>query len=158
MWIRTILGRLPSKDVVILSAGLSCISILLLLQVLRQVPEKSACPTSNHFYWVITSSRLHLVNRVALESIFLHHPTAKLSHWKTILAGPPLGHQPNLGSRTAGKGENICQEKDAQECFHKKDSNISRKTTERAILMFMLKMSQLNIFNILKTLNCRWWK
>ena len=80
------------------------------------------------------------------------------SHWKTILAGPPLGHQPNLGSRAAGKGENICQGKDAQECFHKKDSNISRKTTERAILMFMLKMSQLNIFNILKTLNCRWWK
>ena len=71
------------------------------------------------------------------------------SHWKTILAGPPLGHQPNLGSRTAGKGENICQGKDAQECFHKKDSNISRKTTERAIFMFMLKMSQLNIFNIL---------
>ena len=33
------------------------------------------------------------------------------SHWKTILAGPPLGHQPNLGSRAAGKGENICQGK-----------------------------------------------
>jgi len=79
MCIRTIWGRLPSKAAVILSAGFSCLFLLLLLQVLLQAPEKAECPASHHFYWVITSSRLHLVNRVALESIFLHHPTACLS-------------------------------------------------------------------------------
>ena len=75
MCIRTIWGRLPSKAEVISFAGLSCLSLLLLLQVLLQASKKPACPPSQHFYWVITSSKLHLVNRVALESIFLHHPT-----------------------------------------------------------------------------------
>ena len=82
MWV-----RLPLRVLVILFVGLSS---LLLLQVLLHVPQEPTCPHSHHFFWVITESRLHLVNRVALESIFLHHPTAALSHWRTILFLPLL--------------------------------------------------------------------
>jgi len=31
-----------------------------------------------NLYWVITSGNLHIINQVALESIFLHNPTASL--------------------------------------------------------------------------------
>ena len=71
----------PKQKLGKIICGLSCFSLLLLF--LLQVPQKPACPPSHHFYWVITSSRLHLVNRVALESIFLHHPTAILFKWHT---------------------------------------------------------------------------
>ena len=81
MWV-----RLPLRVLVILFVGLSS---LLLLHV-PQVPQEPTCPHSHHFFWVITESRLHLVNRVALESIFLHHPTVTLSHWRTILFLPLL--------------------------------------------------------------------
>ena len=32
-----------------------------------------------HIYWVITSGGLHVINKVALESIFLHNPGALLT-------------------------------------------------------------------------------
>ena len=64
-----------SRRVLTLFVGISCFSLFQLLFP----SQKTSCPPSHHFYWVITSSRLHLVNRVALESIFLHHPTACLS-------------------------------------------------------------------------------
>ena len=78
--VKAMCGRLLSRPAISF-VGFSCFSLLILF--LLQIPQKPACPPSHNFYWVITSSRLHLVNRVALESIFLHHPTAILSHWQT---------------------------------------------------------------------------
>ena len=87
MWV-----RLPLRVLVTLFVGLSLLLLLQVPQVLQvlQVPQEPTCPHSHHFFWVITESRLHLVNRVALESIFLHHPTAALSHWRTTLFLPLL--------------------------------------------------------------------
>ena len=45
----------------------------------RHYPSNGPCPTSNSLNWVITSGRLNLVQRTALESIFLHNPATCLN-------------------------------------------------------------------------------
>ena len=42
-------------------------------------PSNGPCPSNNSVNWVITSGRLNLVQRTALESIFLHNPDACLN-------------------------------------------------------------------------------
>ena len=46
-------------------------------------------PRERHFYWVLTSGGLHIVNRVAMESVLLHHPTACLTVY--LREGMPEG-------------------------------------------------------------------
>ena len=45
----------------------------------RYFLSNGPCPSNNSVTWVITSGRLNLVQRTALESIFLHNPSICLN-------------------------------------------------------------------------------
>ena len=73
-------GRLVSVLLVLASlVTLTTISLDLNFNFGRHYPSNGPCPSNKSLNWVITSGRLNLVQRTALESIFLHNPSTCLN-------------------------------------------------------------------------------
>ena len=73
-------GRLVSVLLVLASlVTLTTITLDLNFNFGRHYPSNGPCPSNNSLNWVITSGRLNLVQRTALESIFLHNPSTCLN-------------------------------------------------------------------------------
>ena len=73
-------GRLVSVLLVLASlVTLTTISLDLNFNFGHHYPSNGPCPSNKSLNWVITSGRLNLVQRTALESIFLHNPSTCLN-------------------------------------------------------------------------------